>query len=78
MVKVAAARRRNGATNLVLGRVVEHPKRWLEAFRLHDRQELHRGITRVNLIDAAAVQAARALHSEERPPEAVVTAIERG
>lgn len=78
MVDVAAARRRDGATAWMLGRDVEQPERWLEAFRLPDWLELHRGVGRVNLIDATATQAARAFHRRERPPEVCVMLIEQG
>jgi hypothetical protein len=77
MMDVAAARRRDGATAWVLGRDIEQPERWLEAFRLPDWLELHRGVARVNLVDAAATQAARAFHRGERPPEARVMMIEQ-
>jgi hypothetical protein len=78
MMDVAAARRRNGATSWVLGRDVGQPERWLEAFRLPDWLELHRGIARVNLTDAAAAQAARAFHNGERPPDVAIMVIEQG
>jgi MFS family permease len=78
MMKVAAARRRDGATAWVLGRDVEQPERWLEAFRLPDWMELSRGVARVNLVDAAATQAARSFHCSERPPEVRVMIIEQG
>jgi hypothetical protein len=48
MMKVAAARRRGGATAWVLGRDVEQPEHWLEAFRLPDWMELNRGVARVS------------------------------
>lgn len=78
MMELAAARRRDGATAWMLGRDVEQPERWLEAFRLPDWLELHRGIARVNLVDAAATQVARAFHHGDRPPQICVMIIEQG
>src|SRR3954447_4697619 len=77
MVDVARSRRRNGATAWLLGRDVGEPERWLECFRLRDWLELQRGVSRVNLMDATATQAARALHRGEQPPEISVLAIEQ-
>jgi hypothetical protein len=77
MSDVAAARRRDGATAWTLGRDIERPGRWLEAFRIPDWWELHRGIARINLTDGEATRTARAFHREEQPPDVNVMVIEQ-
>ena len=76
MCDVAAARRRDGATAWTLGRDIERPGRWLEAFRIPDWWELHRGIARMNFADGAATQSVREFHHGKRPPDVSVMVIE--
>ena len=77
MSDVAAARRRDGATAWTLGRDIERPGRWLEAFRIPDWWELHRGIARMNLTDGEATRTARTFHRDEQPPDVSVMVIEQ-